>query len=139
LWRLMSHRHWITLKILGKEIRLCARCLGFVVGYSIVRNIQPPPTFYTSENITQLVLCALFAIPLIFDWGSQSWGLRDSNNSLRFITGIIAGQGISLLSFSTTPLQAKIVFYLNLAIIVMIFGLLGICGKAMCKKQRFYS
>jgi len=128
LWRLIAHRHWITLKFLGNEIRLCARCTGYIIGLFTVLTINNTSgfsIFSTLNDTYQLILCILLVIPLAFDWITQTWEFRKSNNRLRFLTGLILGLGVALLSFSVATSQRKIILCVGLSVGITVLGLLG--------------
>jgi len=127
LWRLLAHQHWITLRLFKKEVRLCARCTGYVTGlviYSFIRNFFDLHLFYSLDIQSQLYLCSLFAIPLVFDWVTQSWGWRDSNNRLRLITGAILGLGVALLLSTEVTFNTKATLCFGLASGIVSLGLM---------------
>lgn len=126
MWRLFAHNHWFTIKIFGLEVRLCSRCTGYTVGYFICRILSflsAFSIFYTLETTVQLALCLLLLMPFALDWTTQSWGLRDSNNRLRFLTGLILGISVSLLSFSRIPVNLRLMIYFGLGTTILISGL----------------
>jgi len=128
LWRIVAHRHWITLRIFDREMRVCARCSGYVIGFfglTVFRNFLVLPIFHSFKNPHQLFLCFLFALPLTYDWLTQSWGLRDSNNRLRLLTGAVLGVGVSLLYSSEVTPFFRTLFYVSIAVLIAGFGLVG--------------
>ena len=132
LWRLVAHRNWITLNVFGRRLRLCARCTGYVVSFltlmTVIRlqglqffgSLSPPP---------QVSVCLILLAPLALDWMTQSWGLRESNNSLRFFTGVSLGSGVSLISLVDATRTFKVFFYFYVAMVIALGGTLG---KRMC-------
>jgi uncharacterized membrane protein len=120
---LLSHSHWITINFNGKQIRLCARCFGTIMGFSTIFLILSLIGFKTSLNL--IFLCFILAAPGIIDWLTQSWKLRNGRNDLRIITGFTNGSAIALLSFIPLPfiLKLKIIFYA--LTLVSILGLIG--------------
>lgn len=75
----------------GKQFPLCARCTGIYVGYAIFI----PIIFFIKINI----FFALLAImPTTIDGLTQAYCNRESNNILRFTTGIFAGLGLAGIS-----------------------------------------
>ena len=120
---LLSHSHWITINFNGKQIRLCARCSGTIMGFSTIFLILSLIGFKTSLNL--IFLCFILAAPGIIDWLTQSWKLRNGRNDLRIITGFTNGSAIALLSFIPLPfiLKLKIIFYA--LTLVSILGLIG--------------
>ena len=127
LWRLLAHQHWITLRLFKREVRLCARCTGYVIGflvYLFIHNFSDLHLFYSLEIQSQLYLCSLFAIPLMFDWITQSWGWRDSNNRLRLITGTVLGLGVALLLSTEATFYTKATLCFGLAGGIVSLGLM---------------
>lgn len=128
LWRLVAHRHWFTLRIFDREMRVCARCSGYLIGFfslTAFRNFFVLPIFHSLKIPHQLLLCFLFVVPLTYDWLTQSWGLRDSNNKLRLLTGAVLGIGVSLLYSSEAIPFFKTQFYVSIAVLIACFGLVG--------------
>jgi len=129
-WRsLFAHRHWFTLKVGNYSFRFCSRCSGLITGvvlFSILNittnllNILNMPIFF------QIGASVILAIPAIIDWVTQSWRMRKSTNSLRYITGILEGVGISLLIFTPIVFLYKMYLLLIVLGITTIIGLLGI-------------
>ena len=78
--------------IKGHQFPVCARCTGFYTGLAIFLLYT---FFYTIEyNITSLIISIILLIPVSIDGFTQLFGLRESNNNLRFITGFIGGIGL---------------------------------------------
>ena len=128
MWRLVAHNHWFTLKFFGIEIRLCARCTGYYLGFFLQQlfNIFPLlDNFYGIEVTVQLIVSLLFIMPFVFDWVTQSWRLRESNNLLRFMTGGLSGVGVSLLSSINLSYNAKFAVYVCSAAIIFSLGIFG--------------
>ena len=73
----------------GHQFPVCARCTGFYIGFVLLilfECIGFVPAF--SFN---LVIACILATPLMFDGTTQLLGLRESNNTLRFMTGMMFG------------------------------------------------
>lgn len=71
----------------------CSRCMGILIGgvigiISLLFSIRVPFLF-----------SGLILIPLIVDGVTQAFFERESNNSIRFITGLIFGFGLVFCSF----------------------------------------
>ena len=90
-----EHRHNFHLPALGKAyMYICARCLGLYGGFFLLALI-----FFIFPVLIQLIqdlllveiliLCFLLSLPLVFDWLSQSKGIRHSNNLLRVTVGLL--------------------------------------------------
>jgi uncharacterized membrane protein len=127
LWQLVAHRHWYTLSFLGREFRLCARCSGYFVGLStliILLNFGLP-IFHSLKVDLQFFFCFLCILPLAFDWITQSWGWRESNNNLRFFTGFILGVGTSLFYSMETISFSKMRIYVYIAASIAVSGIVG--------------
>lgn len=78
--------------IRGRQLPLCARCTGFVLGYAAALVL------FSLSLVPPLWICAIaFGLPL-FDWGAQTFFGRESTNSRRLFTGILGGWGLLTLS-----------------------------------------
>jgi uncharacterized membrane protein len=127
LWWLFAHKHWFTLRALGLELRLCARCSGYLVGFlsfTALGGVAGLPAFRTLPFQYQLLICAILTAPTAVDWLTQSWGLRESNNALRFITGASLGAVVSLYS-SITSMPNSMPIFVSAMSAVAVVGLLG--------------
>ena len=82
------------LTIHGKTMPICSRCLGLIIG-GIVSLFA---IFFISFSYILLFLSPLLFLPLIFDGFTQLAKIRESNNILRLVTGLLAGIGIVLFS-----------------------------------------
>ena len=125
LWRLLAHRHWITLRVLGREVRLCARCSGYAIGFLILTVFQSLfglPVFHSLSVYLQILLCLLTVAPLALDWLTQSWGWRESSNGLRLLTGAILGMGLSLFSQVGVSSSFKALCYTLTATVILAAG-----------------
>ena len=71
--------------IKGKQLPLCARCTGILVGYLIGILLL---VFNIDISLLGIILLLL---PLVIDGYGQYLGYFTSTNSRRFITGILAG------------------------------------------------
>ena len=127
LWQLVAHRHWYTLSFFGREFRLCARCSGYAVGLSTLMALLNfgIPVFSSLKVELQFFFSFLCVLPLAFDWLTQSWGLRDSNNNLRFFTVLILGIGTSLFSSMEAIPFSKLRIYISIAASIAVSGIVG--------------
>ena len=128
LWRLVAHRHWITLDVFGRRLRLCARCTGYSLGFlalTAVISVQGLRFFGSLSPLYQVTVCLLLLAPLTLDWVTQSWGLRESNNGLRLLTGLFLGSGVSLFSLVDVTRNFRVLFYLYTAMIIVLGGTIG--------------
>ena len=76
-----------SIPFFGLENFFCSRCLGIFLGFLIGLIISK---FFLFISINWAIL---FIMPLIFDGFTQLLHLRESNNKLRFFTGIFFGFG----------------------------------------------
>jgi uncharacterized membrane protein len=84
-----------TFHIKGHYFPVCARCTGFyisIIAYMIIAILIP--IHYTIELTT---IGFLLLIPAGIDGTTQLLELRESNNTLRFITGILGGIGLMII------------------------------------------
>jgi uncharacterized membrane protein len=90
-----EHRHNFHFLFLGsKYMYICSRCLGLYGGFfffsfftllfkSLIHYFQSLNPFLI------FFVCFFLTIPLVFDWLTQSRGLRHSTNKIRFLTGLM--------------------------------------------------
>jgi uncharacterized membrane protein len=76
------------LHIKGKPMPICARCFSILIGYLFI-----PLLFFAAIPFW---IGVLLQIPMLIDGFTQRKGLRTSNNTLRSITGLISGFGLSV-------------------------------------------
>lgn len=81
--------------ISGYQFPVCSRCTGFYLSL-ILYFIY---AYYFFVDYTQfLLICAvLLLVPAGYDSITQLLGLRESNNILRFITGLVGGIGLAII------------------------------------------
>ena len=84
-----------TFKIRNHYFPVCSRCTGIYIGafsyYIFVYFV------YVQYNIAVILAAILMIIPTFSDGLTQFFGFRESNNALRFATGLIAGIGLGIL------------------------------------------
>ncbi len=136
---MVAHRHWITLNVFGRRLRLCARCTGYALGFltlTAVIGLQGLRFFGSLSPLHQVSVCLLLLEPLTLDWMTQSWGLRESNNGLRLLTGLFLGSGVSLFSLVDATRNFKVLFYLYAAMVIALGGTIGkrTCGSPACDR-----
>jgi uncharacterized membrane protein len=71
------------IRIFGHTSFLCARCTGLCIG------VIPVLFFALSNTSIPIVWALIFILPLIVDSFTQIMGIRESNNLMRLITGIL--------------------------------------------------
>ncbi|MBP2046531.1 putative membrane protein [Methanobacterium aggregans] len=84
-----------TFKIRGHYFPVCSRCTGLYIGafsYFIYAYF-----FYVEYSLSLIALAILMIIPTFTDGFTQLLGFRESNNILRFTTGLIGGLGLGIL------------------------------------------
>lgn len=121
--KLLAHRHWITLRLFDKQLRLCARCTGIVLGFT---SLKTGSILYSSSIIFPstigFLLALFFTLPSIIDWMTHNLNLRQSNNSVRILTGFLEGLGIGLLSFTNLSVVTRVLVIIFLGASVIAIG-----------------
>ncbi|MCH5586537.1 DUF2085 domain-containing protein [Shimazuella sp. AN120528] len=106
LYKIPCHRRADrSLFFKGKQFPLCARCTAIYASYILL-----PIFAFIHKNIYFLILGILFQLPMFIDGYTQLLKWRESNNTLRMITGFISGFGQCLFiwfwtDFITTHLK----------------------------------
>ncbi|WP_430509185.1 DUF2085 domain-containing protein [Gottfriedia solisilvae] len=90
-----------SIKISNYTFPLCARCSGIVIGYLFL------PLLFLQSHYLKWWLIPLLMIPLLIDGFTQKWKWRESNNSLRIITGILFGIAQCILIVKTVIFLLK--------------------------------
>lgn len=83
-----------TFKIRGYYFPVCSRCTGIYIGafsYFILAMF-----YYIEYDLSLMITASLLIIPTFIDGLTQFIGFRDSNNTLRFFSGLIAGIGLAI-------------------------------------------
>ena len=84
-----------TFKIREHYFPVCSRCTGFYIGAFFYFTYV---YFNFVEYTLPLIIIAfLMIIPTFIDGSTQLIGVRESNNLLRFCTGLIGGVGLAIL------------------------------------------
>jgi len=84
-----------TFKIGERYFPVCSRCTGLYMGaFSYFAFVYMVYIQYTLEII---LIAITMIIPTFIDGLTQFTGNRESNNALRFSTGLIAGIGLGIL------------------------------------------
>ena len=125
LWRLVAHRHWITIPLPGGEVRVCARCTGYLVGlstatYTIGRSLLSQ--FQSLGILIQWIIILTFLAPFVLDWVGKKWGLHESNNSQRLLTGFLMGFSLFLSQYLSVSREFRTVSIVLLAALILLLG-----------------
>ena len=126
--QLLAHRHSITLHVFGREIYLCARCSGIVLGFLGSTTALTPLTPLARYSIPLYIIvlvALLLAIPSIVDWITQTLGFRLSNNGLRLRVGFLEGVGVGVLGLANIPTITKLIILIGFILIVLSIGFFG--------------
>ncbi|MGN0389815.1 MAG: DUF2085 domain-containing protein [Wujia sp.] len=67
------------------QFPVCARCTGVIISSLIAM---------TCKHKEKISRCMLYCIPMIVDGTIQYVGIKESNNTRRFITGAMFGHGV---------------------------------------------
>lgn len=81
--------------IKGHQFPVCARCTGFYI--SLVAYFTYTYYFFVDYTLFLIVFAILLLIPAAIDGLTQLFEYRESNNTLRFLTGLIGGLGLGIL------------------------------------------
>jgi len=81
--------------IKGHQFPICARCTGFYI--SLTTYFTYTYYFFIDYNVYLLTFAGLLLIPTLIDGLTQFLEYRESNNTLRFITGLLGGLGLGIL------------------------------------------
>ncbi|SCG85526.1 DUF2085 domain-containing protein [Methanobacterium congolense] len=84
-----------TFKIKGHYFPVCSRCTGIYIGafaYFVYAYFV-----YVNYSLSLLLCACLMVLPTFTDGFTQLLGLRESNNTLRFTTGLLGGLGLGIL------------------------------------------
>jgi len=93
--------HAIPLDFGGYQFFVCTRCSGTVSGIIFMVFIDYSMLQFFGYEIIHptvaLILCIVFTLPALADWGTQKMQYRTSNDIIRLITGLFLGAAIHLL------------------------------------------
>ena len=123
-WRLLAHQHWFIVKLGRHELRLCARCSGYLIGIFtlVIINYFIAITMFDILPIPyQIFFCLLLVAPFLVDWLSQTMRLREGNNKVRFITGVVAGIGVYLYQSINFNQDQKVILFFYIALTTVFF------------------
>ena len=81
--------------IKGHQFPVCARCTGFYI--SLIAYFTHTYYFFVDYNLFLITFAIILLIPAGIDGLTQFKGQRESNNTLRFTTGLLGGLGLGIL------------------------------------------
>ncbi len=87
------------LKLLGKPMPICSRCFGVYSGILMGMILLLLVFDIKVSKIQAISFLIILNVPLVIDGITQHFSFRESNNLLRFITGLIGGVGSSFALF----------------------------------------
>jgi len=124
---ILAHNHYFSISLGRNNLRLCARCSGVVLGFSILFLLQGLLAIYSYVTLNSLMvpIVLILAAPASIDWLTQCWGNRTSDNRKRLLTGLLLGVGIGLASLLDLPSLSRYVLVGGTGGIVIMAGLLG--------------
>ena len=79
----------------GYQFPVCARCTGFYI--SLIAYFTYTYYFFVDYNIFLITFAIILLIPAGIDGLTQFKEQRESNNTLRFTTGLLGGLGLGIL------------------------------------------
>lgn len=94
-----------TIYLKNKPLPLCARCTGVLIGVFTL------PLFHWGLIQPNLTNILLLAVPATIDALTQFIELRESNNTLRLVTGFLLGMGIAGFIVFITRLLINFLIY----------------------------
>ena len=96
IFNLICHRKpERSFHIKGYQFPVCARCTGFYL--ALIIYFIYAYFFFIDYNRVLLIIACLCLLPAFIDGFTQLIFDRESNNNLRFCTGIIGGLGLGIL------------------------------------------
>ena len=84
-----------SFRINNYQFPVCARCTGFYI--SIFAYVILAMLVAIHYNIFTTILAIFLIIPFIIDGVTQFLEIRESNNILRLITGLMGGIGLMII------------------------------------------
>jgi uncharacterized membrane protein len=95
----------------NRKFPVCARCTGIYLSSIIFLVIIIFDKSIIKTNIIMFILGLLLTLPLILDGVTQYMKYRESNNILRFITGILFSVGIIIMTKISVTLIRQLFIY----------------------------
>ncbi|MFX1574675.1 MAG: DUF2085 domain-containing protein [Promethearchaeota archaeon] len=114
------------------KVYLCSRCSGVIIGGLIAMFFTHLlEKIYNTEFSGEiaLLLCVLFPIPGLIDWGTQRLLLRKSTTESRLLTGFLIGNALHFMSFTYKY------YYFTLLLLFVYFSIFGLLVFLGHKKE----
>lgn len=80
--------------IKGYQFPVCARCTGVIISYFLALILF-------KKYKVPWQLCIIMAGIMLTDWSLQYFGIKESTNPRRFVTGLIGGFGLNTLKLKS--------------------------------------
>lgn len=131
--------------ICGEQLLVCARCTGICIGFILSMIILV--YLYGGFNLgANLLLVAIFFVPMGIDGLAQLVGRRESTNQIRFGTGFLGGIGLAyflyasytILFFMKDPV-VKLPTLKSLIVLPFLFVFFAILKKYNHSHNKFFS
>ncbi|MCZ6613070.1 MAG: DUF2085 domain-containing protein [Thaumarchaeota archaeon] len=124
---ILAHNHYLSISLGRNNLRLCARCSGVVLGFTMVILLEGLLAIYSyvTLNAVMVPIVMILAVPASIDWITQCWGNRHSDNRTRLLTGLLLGVGIGLASLLDLPSLTKYMLVGGTGGIVIMAGFVG--------------
>jgi len=124
--------HTFYFKFGRTYVYFCTRCSGIMMGgiiaYFLTHLFESIYNVEVSPEIA-IILCIIFPIPGLIDWGAQRMLVRKATTETRLMTGFIIGSALHLLSFT----QKYTIFMIF--IVILYFSIFGILLYFGSKKE----
>lgn len=79
----------------GHQFPVCARCTGFYI--TLILYFIYTYFFFVDYSSFLIAFAIFLLVPAILDGTTQLFSFRESNNTLRFMTGLLGGLGLGIL------------------------------------------
>lgn len=125
--QLLAHSHWVTISVFGRQLHVCARCSGIVLGLLVFKISLLFLNFhnYSLPFLLGFPISLLLALPSMIDWITQKLGFRQSTNDVRLTAGFLEGLGVASLNLLNITPFSRLLIVAILGFAVVSFGLLG--------------
>lgn len=93
----------------GHQFPVCARCTGFYISifsYAIYAMLFP-----IHYEVHSFLIGLILIFPALLDGSTQYFEIRESNNILRLLTGLLGGIGLMIIAKTIKLLFLLPIFY----------------------------